>query len=369
MNTISSPRYPHLNLVDWPFRLLPVRGQKSVWAGRQQLKNQVEQLVRRLGRNSVSSLHLMWADFGAGKTHTLYYMEPLAKAHSLFPVYVEWPKKTSTFVDVYRGIANHFSLRVLSQLFWRCCELKGVDEVVESATQEFPDFGAILERLYEYDKTPLIHEWLRAQPGVGKRELAQIGVRNPIRTSDDAIRSLVILVGLVACSGDYVKLLLMLDEFQRVDHLVPRIRRDVNTGIRTLLNACPESLSIILSFSFGKPENIRFLLPEDVMTLADLESIKLPQMIEKESMEFVADLLKNYRCHEAVEPLFPFTEESCQAILGKVGKLTPRRIMKRFTVVLRRADEDIEGGVISCIMPEYALKILRETPVTDEEED
>lgn len=368
MSTLHTPRYPHLALLDWPFRILPVRGNTTVWAGRQEVESQVKRLIRQLGRNSVSSLHLMWADFGAGKTHTLYYVEPLAKEHSLFPVYVEWPKKTTTFVDVYRGIANHFSLRVLSQLFWKCCEHKGVDEVLDSVSQQFPDFATILERIYDNDRTSLVHEWLRAQPGVGRRELATIGIRNPIKTSDDAVRSVVVLVNLVAGSGDYVKLLLMLDEFQRIDHLPPRIRRDVNTGIRTMLNACPDSLSIILSFSFGRPENIDFLLTEEVRSLADPESIHLPQMTKVEAMEFVEDLLKSYRSSESVGPLFPFTAESCQVVLDHAGKLTPRRIMKRFNVVLRRADEDIEGGVIAHVTPEYAVQILRKVPALEEEE-
>ncbi|MCL0092154.1 hypothetical protein M1N92_00510, partial [Dehalococcoidia bacterium] len=111
---MPSPTYPHLGLVDWPFRVVPIRGDMVIWAGRQQLKGQVERLVRNISRRSVSSLHLMWADFGAGKTHTLYYIESLAKEHNLLPIYVEWPKKTATFVDVYRVIASHFSRSVNS---------------------------------------------------------------------------------------------------------------------------------------------------------------------------------------------------------------------------------------------------------------
>ena len=365
---MPSPTYPHLELVDWPFRVVPIRGDTVIWAGRQQLKGQVERLVRNISRRSVSSLHLMWADFGAGKTHTLYYIESLAKEHNLLPIYVEWPKKTATFVDVYRGIASHFSRSLLSRLFWSCCDRKGVDEILGWASEEFPDFAAILECLYRDEDTPLIHEWLRAELGVTRRELATIGVRNPIKTSDDAIQALVILAGLVASSGDYGKLLLMLDEFQRVDHLPPRVRRDVNTGIHTLFNACPESLTIILSFSFGRPDNIRFLLADEVRSRADLESIQLPEMSDTEAMEFVLDLLKHYRGQGGTELFFPFTKESCQVILRDTGRLTPRRIMKRFDVVLRRAEEEIRDEAITHITPEYALRVLREIPIREDDE-
>ncbi|MCJ7426368.1 MAG: DUF2791 family P-loop domain-containing protein [Dehalococcoidales bacterium] len=340
-----------------------------MWAGRYQLKVQVENMIRRLGRNSVSTLNLMWADFGAGKTHTLYYVEFVAGINRLFPVYVEWPKKTTTFVDVYRGIASHFSLRVLSRLFWRCCEQRGVDKILDLVSGKYPDFGSALERIYEHKEDTLIYEWLRAQPGLSKKELTTIGIRNPIRTSDDAIQSLVVLVDLIEGSGDYVRLLLMLDEFQRIDHLPPRIRRDVNAGIHTLLNACPQALSILLSFSFGKPENIRFLLPEEVRSRADLDSLQLPQMNPEEALEFVSDLLNCYRSCEGAEPFFPFTKDSCQAILQEAGRLTPRRIMKHFDVVLRRADEDIASGRITHITPAYAKQILQQLPMVDEQED
>ena len=321
-----------------------------------------------LARRRPSSLHLMWADFGAGKTHTLFYASFLAERERMLPIYVEWPKKATSFVDVYRGIASNFSKVFLSKLFWASCERGSVDEVLSWASREFADFAAVLECLYRGESSPLIYEWLRAEPGLGRRELRDINVRNPIRTSDDAIRALVILVGLVARCGDYQRLVLMLDEFQRIDQLPPRIRTDVNSGIHTLINACPDALSIILSFSFGRPDNIRFLLTEEVRSRTDLEQIRLPELTETEALEFLVDLLRYYRWGTPPNAFFPFTEEACRAVLSVIGKRTPRNIMKHFDVVLRRADRDVSVGAIQEVGAQYALDILKAVPLPEDSE-
>ena len=311
----------------------------------------------------------MWADFGAGKTHTLYYMNSAAKAYGMYPVYVEWPKKTSTFVDVYRSIALKFPPRVLSTMFWAYAGKAGVEHVLNGASEVYPDFGAVLERIYNGDdNNPLVGEWLRAEKSITKRELTTIGVRNAIRTSDEAIRALVVLTGLVANGNTHSKLLLMLDEFQRIDQLPPRARREINAGIHTLFNACPEGLCIMLSFSFGNPSNIKFLLAEEVISRTDPDGIQLPKLTVAEALNFVQDLLKHQRPPDCADPFFPFTEDGIDTILQRTGKLTPREIMKYLDVVLRNADEDMEAGAISIVTPDYASSVLDNATIPQDAE-
>ena len=368
MSSTPVLRYPHLKLLDWPFTVVPRMTGPPVWAGRTELRQKVDRLLRTVSRRSPSSLHLMWADFGAGKTHTLYYMNAAAKTNGMHPAYVEWPKKASTFVDVYRSIASKFPLRVLSTMFWDYAGKVGVDNVLNWADEVYPDFRAILERIYCRDNNPLLIEWLRAEGGISKRELATIGVRNTIRTSDEAIRAMVILAGLVANGNQHSKLLLMLDEFQRIDQLPPRVRRDINAGIHTLFNACPEGLCIVLSFSFGNPANIEYLLAEEVISRTDPDSIQLPKMTTVEALDFVQEILEHQRLPDGTDPFFPFTKGGVDAILQKTSKLTPREIMKYLDVVLRNADEEIEAGAISMVNSEYALNILDNTTIPRDDE-
>lgn len=362
-------KYPHLQLMDWPFTVVPRLTDSPVWAGRADLRQRIERFLRSNGRRSPSSLHLMWADFGAGKTHTLYYMHSAARSHDLYPIYVEWPKRTSTFVDVYRSIASRFPLHVVAGMFWAFASKAGVDDVLDWAEEIYPDFQAILERVYHQDDNPLINDWLRAERGVSRRDLATIGVRNAIRTSDDAIRALVILTGLIANGAEHPKMLLMLDEFQRIDQLAPRVRRDVNAGIHTLFNACPEGLCIVLSFSFGNPDNIRFLIAPEVLSRADPDSIQLPKMTTTDALSFVQDLLTHYRSADVAASFFPFTQDAIETILGRMGSLTPREIMKYLDLVLRDIDEEIEMGGMSVVTSEHALDVLKKTSVPRDEDD
>ena len=369
MTSTPAVKYPHLKLLDWPFTIVPRVTDSPVWAGRTELRQRIDRLLRTVNRRPPSSLHLMWADFGAGKTHTLYYMNSAAMTYGMRPVYVEWPKKASTFVDVYRSIASKFPLRVLSSMFWAYAGKAGVDHVLNWAGEVYPDFEAVLESIYRGDdNNPLISEWLRAERGISKRELATIGVRNAIRTSDEAIRAMVVLTGLVANGNNHSKVLLMLDEFQRVDQLPPRVRRDINAGIHTLFNACPEGLCIVLSFSFGNPANIKFLLAEEVISRTDPDSIQLPKMTTVEAMNFVQDILEHQRAPDGTDPFFPFTKGAIDAILQKTDKLTPREIMKYLDVVLRNADEEMEAGTISVVNPEYALNVLHNTTIPRDDE-
>jgi len=52
-------RYPHLHLVDWPFRTVPDESFYSFMADRTQLVSDIKTLLRNLSRRPSSSMHLM----------------------------------------------------------------------------------------------------------------------------------------------------------------------------------------------------------------------------------------------------------------------------------------------------------------------
>jgi len=98
-------RYPHLHLVDWPFQTVPDERFYSFMADRTQPVFDIKTLLRNLSRRPSSSMHLMWAWFGAGKTHTLRHLEYLCKTEftNIVPIYIEFPKSTKNFLDIYRA--------------------------------------------------------------------------------------------------------------------------------------------------------------------------------------------------------------------------------------------------------------------------
>ena len=82
----------HLCLQRWPFVVVPSPDLCDFIADREQFREDIEKLLRNLSRQSASSIHPIWSWFGAGKTHTLYYLSNrapkyTAKAHKNYEPY------------------------------------------------------------------------------------------------------------------------------------------------------------------------------------------------------------------------------------------------------------------------------------------
>src|SRR5579862_6711779 len=105
-----------LEFMYWPFAIVPKADGELIWADRDALKKDITRLGRRLNRHDAVSLHLLWADFGAGKTHALLYLKQMAERGqygSLLPLYCALPKGCRAFVDIYRAIARAIPVRLV----------------------------------------------------------------------------------------------------------------------------------------------------------------------------------------------------------------------------------------------------------------
>ena len=71
--------FEHFYLREWPFQIVPDDGSSSMWADRSELLEKIDRLIWRWTRSPKSSIHLMWADLGTGKTHTLKYIQNTLK--------------------------------------------------------------------------------------------------------------------------------------------------------------------------------------------------------------------------------------------------------------------------------------------------
>ena len=76
----------------------------------------------------------------------------------------------------------------------------------------------------------------------------------------------------------------------------------------------------------------------------------------------MTDVLAHFRTEGSnVSPLFPFSEQSCNAILDFVetqGELRPRFVMDAFNAVLEKADTEIEAGTIEVVTDTFAKRVL-----------
>ncbi len=335
--------YEALNLKDWPFRVTPDKEFGSVWAGRKKTKEQLERMLRMMALAPRSSLRFLWANFGMGKTHTLYHIEHLCRTKfpQLIPIYAVLPKQAKGFLDIYRAIAGALPLDLLGERLVAVGSDYYGDLCLHPVFAENPDVANAILATLSRDSAKLIaaRQWLTAQPGLTRSTLGQIGVTRTIRSPEDATGTLTVLTRLLTWNSKPPrKALVMIDEFQRIGELTPRLMREINVGLHTYFNANSTGLELVLSFSFGRQDNLRFMLSEELRSRAELQTISLDTLSQDEAIEFVQDLLSQFRLKEASDPLGPFSPEAAQETIRFIARskaLTPRRLMLYFNQVLQ----------------------------------
>jgi hypothetical protein len=370
--------YDHLGLKRWPFPVVPEPAFCDFLADRRQLGEEVESLLRTLSRQDASSIHLLWSWFGAGKTHTLYYVaNRVSDFHNqgrqgLHTVYSEFPKSARAFTDLYRSFALGLDPDQIIDAYLEISTSPESDHLQRELLVASPDLVNALQVLATGRAADQVTamRWLRGESlPVGL--FRKVGISQKIGTSEEASRILTALIRLLSLaalsrSRAACRVIWLLDEFQRIERLPGRVREEINTGLHSTFNACPSGLTIMLSFS-GKPQDALppWFTPEFADRIGRTKVMLLPPLRTDEALVFVRDILTHLRTLEAydADPFFPFTEETVRFIIDDIREreeLKPRAIMHAFNAVLQEADPKIEGKEMNIISPEFASEVLAE---------
>jgi hypothetical protein len=329
--------YEHLNLRAWPFQIVPDSEFATIWAGRRQTKKQLERLLWKMQFAPKSGLHLLWANFGMGKTHTLLHLRHLCQQTRgrLTPVYVVMPKQVRGFLEVYRAVASELPYDFLGEQLVKVGNSWSGSLTLHPLFSRSPGVvNALLAiRSGDAEKGMAARQWLIAQPGLTARHLRAVGVTYRIKTPEDAINALTALTRLATFKpSPQSKLVVMLDEYQRVGELKARVLSEVNAGLHSYYNEHPNGLEVILSFSFGREANVAYLLSDELKSRAEPQSISLDVLNQAEGVEFIRDLLAQFRLRECEGEhwAYPFSKEAVETLvehIAKIKALTPRRLM------------------------------------------
>ncbi len=381
-------QYEHLGLARWPFPVVPEREFCTFIADRRQLRADAVEMLTHLSRRSTSSIHLFWAWFGAGKTHTLYYLANRAAVvtkdpggNVLHTVYSEFPKAARSFLDLYRTFAVGLDMEVLIDAFLEIATSGAGKRLQQQMMMASPDLATALKVIAtgEAQDQVTAMRWLKAE-SLPVSEFRRVGIVQKINSSEEAVRILAALVEMLTTAArsdgrPAARLIWFLDEFQRIERTGAWTRDEVNTGLHSTFNACPNGLSLCLSFS-GKPLHNSlpgWFSPELRDRIGRTKVMVLPPMSPKDALGFVKDLLAEFRTKGSGHPpFFPFTEESCKVILEEVSQkdeLKPRSIMHAFNAVLQEADRSIESGKMEFVTPEFAKRVLKEYIVLADAEE
>lgn len=374
--------YPHLYLRDWPFWIVPDKSFYSLMADRTQLRSDVKTLLRNLSRRSASSIHLMWAWFGAGKTHTLHHIEYLCKNEfkNLIPIYIEFPKSVKNFLDLYKAFISKVNMDIVDDVF---SKIYG-DEVQKELYFDSPDLSSAftLHIGGTDEQQDVVIRWLRAECRE-LRTLRTASISKPIQTAEDCIKVISWIIRLISLNNPntQIRTIWMIDEFQRIEKCRVPVREEISSSLHSIFNRCPASLSIIISFS-GFPEEKKlpsWLSPEIKDRIGIEKPLLLPPLSIEESYEFVQDVLTYFRNPETISPnpLFPFNEESVRNVINLIEEKAkkskrkdqpkPRTIMQFFNKVLEEADPKIETGELKIIDEKFVSEVLKDVMLPSEE--
>lgn len=352
---MSDSVHEHLNLRGWPFQAVPSEETAAIWVGRPEVLRRIRGLLRTIERVDASRIVLLWAAYGAGKTHALLHLSVKAQeCENLQSLYVDTPRGIKSFVDVYRAIIDAaLNTDVLADLGMELYRRKGASPpsdlqraLVRMVSLPEPQHRAALS-------------WLKAEK-VSARELHDSVLTRPLKTSADGIETLNELVGLLR-SELGLKLVVLLDEIQELGQLTGARLDEARGGIHKVFDRNTDGLTLVFCSTTTAQQTIAKVIGETLFERRS-ETITLPPLDPEQAVQFITELIGAWSIDPERAP-FPFTPEAIGAVVSRLPSedgFIPRDLIRTFDVILRVADLDIDDGEIDQIDADYALARLAE---------
>jgi hypothetical protein len=314
----------------------------------------------------------MWSWYGAGKTHTAFYLANLChkRYKSLVPVYTECPRDAGGFSDLYRVTVAQFVLEEVIDGFLEAST--GPVEKGSFRRAMDPDLSSALTQAALGDRPlqVLLHQWLLGNP-LPRKSLSQLGVGARIATTEQCSTTLADIIALLTIgsrvpstsSSERKRIVWIVDEIQRVEEFSAATQRSILSGLVGVFNRCPTGLTVLLAYS-GEPreKDLPKWIPRDLADRIGYDKpMLLPPMRSDEGRLFVRDLLARFRLPEGPNrgEYFPFEPKAIEElvdVLTKKRDLTPRALMQCLDASLRYFEPRLRNGTMASI----SLKDLQE---------
>ena len=296
-------------LREWPFALIPDSARAQLWAGRHDLRDKLHRLVRAWEYKKASEIAIFWADWGQGKSHTLFHLESLLSgAPSTLVHYVQLPPLTGVsqpFKALFDQIMMGFPLEPIATKVFDYFEPNNNMTQLFSSSVRNAWPSHILQLLWliktRGPASYIAERYLRGQR-VTQKELNQLRVGERVvhvppapRTAQDCQNILSDLIKIVInfpkpSTGHFV---LLIDEFQRVGALGQSRMKQVCDSLHLIYNSNPNCLR----FCSRLPQGIHRIctLPLLGIWLSRVSNVfGLPPPTREEVTLYVKELLKAY---------------------------------------------------------------------------
>lgn len=300
-----------------PFALTADRRAAESWAGRPEVLAKLERIRFGYGTRQDSSIVLTWANLGAGKTHALLHLGHLLRASKIVPAFVEMPQQPKRFVELYQRIAEELSVEDLVDL----ASGDGISGELARAVRVLKH-GTTSEQ-------QLARSWLSAARPPLRELKAATGLG--ARIEDDA-HACDVLCALVAAFGSRGRrLVVLLDEFQRIGSIQAKQRETMLSHLRSVFSRNPSHFSIVIAVGSRIEKTALDLLPPELRTLMGVQpTISLPEMSRDEALAFLRGRLAAFRPQGyAGDAAAPFGEVALEATVDFVSAQDSARMIPR----------------------------------------
>lgn len=336
-----------------PFSLVATVEGAACWAGRGDVLAQLQKLCRSWSNRADSSVDLMWANLGAGKTHALLHLSSLLKLENESPpivVFVELPEHLRNFAELYSRIVRQLPLH----------------ELMTDALQESAGISLELQRAsraYVAGGTPgkqVVEDWITGGRPHLKDLRATTGIAARIETDAQAEQSLTELLHI--CARQRRRVVLLVDEFQRIGHLPQKARESLLSHLRGVLSRCSAYFSIVFAVGSRMERTALDLLSPELKTIMGVRPlISLPSISQDEASGFVLERLAWFRpSNFNGDKALPFTDAMIKSAVNFLAneanlKLTPRVLLQTFGLL----SDEIQDGAIDLSNEDNVFALLR----------
>ena len=347
--------HEHLNLRGWPFQVVPSEQTAAIWVGRPEAEKRLRALLRTIRRVDTSRIVLLWAAYGAGKTHALMHLQVKARdGDDVRVLYVVVPNTVKSFLDIYRAIIEAaLKTDLLSDI--------GMELFRRGGANQPSDLRRALVRIVSLPEPQhrAALSWLKVEK-VGMRDLRDSSLTRRLETSSDGVEALDELVGLVR-NVLGAQLVLLLDEVQELGELKPAQLDEAVGGLHKVFDRNTDALTMVFCFTTAAQHTVAKVIGPTLYERRS-ETLTLPPLERADAVGFVIGLIKAWSIDPDLAP-FPFEEDAIAAVVDRLPideGVTPRDLIRAFDTILRVADMDIEDGEIKTIDAAYALDRLAE---------
>ena len=370
---------------DWGLALLkqdpfpntpPRRPEDAVWAGFEELKDQLNRLFAEAFASSRTQIALCRGEYGSGKTHAAVYtrrddyiasLSDISGVKGVDVYYVRLPKEPEK-ADMlfYRSVIEAVQFRklrlTLKEIIAASTPQTALENLQELAESEAlgralwllgieNEHGRQLKLFQEDDPSneqqKLLESFFFSQ--TTKSDLKRLGLSRDISSTQDRFHLLACvlqcLIGLgpIEDIKSHKRVILWVDEMEDLVNYPSRYHKPFMQGLRDLLDRLPNYFTIMMNFTLASPDyatEIGIVAGQGFLDRIT-HQIYFREPNDDEAFEYVKDLLTFYRSEElsirGLASIYPFEEEALRTLIGDLRGRTPRDINQRCADVITEA--------------------------------